>query len=313
MRSEEVTFYSEGVEMRGIWRAPADATGPFRTIVQGPGWLGLMDGANYRRYHEALCAAGYAVFIFDYRGSGASGGDRAVLSVEAQIDDLRAAVAYLAGRDDVGPLGCLGSGGTGGGNVFLLSADEARIRAAVSLLPVADGADWLRRMRSETAWRDFLAELDDDRRMRAAIGSGRLVDPRSEISIPSAERLTTTVKADVDGRAPSGVGLRAADELLRYRPVDAAARMSTPTLVVAVEHDDVTPDDHAIALHDALRGPKALAMLRHTTHYASYDQYRDETTRMILGWFDDHLHDDDIILTRSRGGARVDTKGGRDE
>ncbi len=95
-----------------------------------------------------------------------------------------------------------GSGGTGGGNAVLLAAVDERVRAAVSQLPVADGRDWLHRMRSEYEWLDFLKALDDDRRERVTSGKGRLVHPREEIMVPTPERRATTVKADVDEPHP---------------------------------------------------------------------------------------------------------------
>ena len=100
-----------------------------------------------RRPHEALTAAGFGVLIFDYRGFGGSEGEGTV-SPHRQLQDLRNAVTYLETRDDVDAdaIGTFGSGGTGGGNAILLAAADSRVRAAVSQLPVADGADWLHRM-----------------------------------------------------------------------------------------------------------------------------------------------------------------------
>ena len=80
MRSTPVTFYSEGRKISALWRTPDDGAGPFRAIVQGPGWLGLKDAKLYVRYHEALTTAGFGVLIFDYRGFGDSDGDRGLLS-----------------------------------------------------------------------------------------------------------------------------------------------------------------------------------------------------------------------------------------
>ena len=79
-------------------------------------------------------------------------------------------------------------------------------------------------MRPEHEWLTFLAELDADRRQRVLTGQGRLVHPREAIMVPTPERRTTKVKADVDGRIPTEVSLAAADEILAYRPIEAAAR-----------------------------------------------------------------------------------------
>ena len=300
MRTEQVTFRSEGVELAGLLRFPDTEEGRYRPIVQGPGWLGLKDGKAYERYHAALADAGFATLIFDYRGFGDSGGERGRISPSDQLTDLINAVTYITTRDDLDAdnIGALGSGGTGGGNVFLLAHQDARIRAIVSQVPVADGRDWLHRMRPEHEWLSFLQALDDDRRSRVVHGQSRLVDPREEIMVATPERKQTTVKSDVDGRVPSKVAISCADEILRYRPIDAAASIDVPGMVIAVEHDATTPTDHALQLFEALRGPKQLVMQRHTSHYAAYETYGDQIAPAIASWFDEHLQRQGLEITR---------------
>jgi uncharacterized protein len=302
MQSTAVEFYSEGERITALWRTPDDAAGPLRAIVQGPGWLGLKDAKLYVRYHEALTAAGFGVLVIDYRGFGDSGGPRE-LSPRRQLEDLVNAVSYLTTREDVDAdaIGTFGTGGTGGGNSILLADAEPRVRAIVSQVPVADGRDWLHRMRSESDWLAFLTALDEDRRRRVVTGEGRRVHPREEIMVPTAERRSTTVKADVDDRIPSAVSLAAADEILAYRPVDAAARLTTPLMVIGVEGDATTPTDHAVALYEAARGPRRLVMQRRTTHYAAYDRYWATVTPLIVRWFDRHLRIAGVMVTSSDG------------
>ncbi|GFG51500.1 peptidase S15 [Mycolicibacterium agri] len=315
MRTTPVTFYSEGQRIDALWRTSDQGGGPFRAIVQGPGWLGLKDSKLYVRYHEALTEAGFGVLIFDYRGFGDSEGDRGMISPAWQLQDLINAVTYLTTRDDVvaDAIGVFGSGGTGGGNAVLLAAADPRIKAAVSQVPVADGRDWLHRMRSESEWLAFLSELEADRKRRVIEGAGRRVHPREEIMVPSAERRTTKVKADVDGRIPTDVPLACADEILNYQPLAAAANLTTPLLVIGVEGDATTPTDHAEALYAAASGPKELIIQRHTTHYAAYDQYWEQTTPRIVEWFDIHVQPVDLVVrsTISHNGQTNLTTGAR--
>lgn len=289
MREDQVQFYSEGEPMAGILRRPP-GEGPFPAIVQGPGWLGLKDARLYMPYHEALTAGGYAVLIFDYRGFGDSGGDRNTLSPPMQLEDLINAVTYLQTRDDIDGdrIGVFGSGGTGGGNAVLLAAHDPRVRCAVSQVPVADGEDWLRRMRREYEWYEFLDRLDADRRKRVTSGEGEMVHPREEIMVPTPERKASNVKKDVDDRIPTSVPLRAAEAVMAYKPLDVADRVRN-LLVIAVEDDAVTPTDHAVALYERAAQPKKLIMQRHTTHYAAYAQYGEAVITEIIGWFDAHL------------------------
>lgn len=304
MHTDEIVFYSEGARVAGLWRTPDAYQRPLRAIVQGPGWLGLRDAKLYVRYHEALTAAGFGVLVFDYRGFGASEGIPNRLSPHDQFTDLVNAVTYLTTRDDVaaGPIGAFGSGGTGGGNAILLAARDPRISAVVSQVPVADGADWLHRMRTEHEWLAFLKALDEDRRARVRTGEGRMVHPREGIMVPTPERRATAVKADVDERIPTAVSLAAADEILAYRPIDAARELRTPLMVIGVEDDATTPTDHAIALYEAAQGPRQLVIQRHTSHYAAYDQYWETVTPMIVEWLDRYLVSGDVVI---RGAERV--------
>jgi hypothetical protein len=293
MNETTVNFYSEGDKLAGLLRLP-DNPGetPMPAIVQGPGWLGLKDAKLYLRYHQALTDAGFAVLIFDYRGFGGSEGRSDLLLPQIQLEDLINAVTYLSTRDDVDSdnIGVFGSGGTGGGNAILLAASDSRVRCAVSQVPVADGEDWLHRMRSEYEWLDFQARLEEDRAKRVATGQSALVHPREEIMVPTPERRATSVKKDVDGRIPSEVQLRSAEAILAYRPIDHVAAISPKALmIVAVDKDATTPTDHAVALYEAAGAPKRLILQRHTTHYAAYEKYGNEVTPQIVEWFQTHM------------------------
>lgn len=301
MRSEEIEFYSEGTLVRGDWHRPDDVDGPVPALVQGPGWMGLRDAVVYRRYHQAFTDAGIGVLAIDFRGFGGSDGLRDQFRPADQLADLVNAVTYLETRDDVGTeaIGGFGNGGTGGGTVIVHAAVDRRLRVAVSQVPVADGGDWLHRMRHEHEWLDLLAQLDEDRRTRVLTGVGRTVNPRSEIMIPTPERVRSGFKADVDGRIPRQVPLAAVEAIIAYRPIDQARGLTTPLMVVGVEGDATTPTDHAVDLYEAAAGPKELVLLRHTSHYASYNQYSDQVIPRMVAFVRTHLTEPGDLVVRS--------------
>lgn len=300
MRTERVEFYSGGVLVRGLWRTPDAPDVPLRAIVQGPGWLGLADAAAYERYHAGLTDAGIAVLAIDYRGFGASEGERGSLSPARQLEDLVNAVTYLTTRDDVDPeaIGAYATGGTGGGNVVLLAAADARVRVAISQVPVADGRDWLRRMRSEQDWNAYLAELAEDAKQRVLTGKGRMVHPREELMIATRERRSSGFKSDVDDRIPNLLPLATAEAIMAYRPIDAARGLRTPLLVIAVENDATTPTDHAVALYEAAAGPKRLLIQRNTGHYEAYQKYADLVIPEMVAWCQTYLRSPGPVAAR---------------
>lgn len=296
---QEIRFFSQGAALAGTLKLPEGGTGPFPAVVQGPGWLGLRGAKLYHPYHEGLLAAGFAVLVFDYRGFGDSEGDASYLDPMTQVEDYRSAVTYISGRPDIDPgrIGIFGSGGTGGGNAIYAGSLDPRVKAVVSQVPVADGRDWLHRMRREYEWLEFLEQIRQDRLRRATTGESGMVAPREGIMVPTPERRTTTVKSDVDDKVPSSVQLASAEAIFAYRPIDVVARIAPRALMlICVENDATTPEDHAFALYERAGGPKRLVVQTGTTHYAAYAQYRDLVNPLIVEWFQTHLVSGEVIV-----------------
>ena len=133
--------------------------------MQGPGWLGLRGAKLYHPYHEALLGAGFAILVFDYRGFGDSDGSAEYLDPHGpggrhpRCGDLPGVTAMTSTPDRIG---VFGSGGTGGANAVYAAGLDERIKAVVAQVPIADGRDWLHRMRREHEWLDFLGRVRAD-------------------------------------------------------------------------------------------------------------------------------------------------------
>ena len=299
MSTEEVRFFSGGVRIAGTLKLPETGAAPWPAVVQGPGWLGLRGAKLYHPYHEALLAAGIAVLVFDYRGFGDSEGDATFLDPMTQVADYSAAVTYLETRPEIDArrIGAFGSGGTGGGNAICAAGLDERIRAVVSQVPIADGRDWLHRMRREHEWLEFLASIDADRRTRVTTGEAVMVPPREGIMVPTPERRTTTIKSDVDDKVPKQVALASAEAIFAYRPIDLIERIAPrAVMLIAVEKDATTPEDHSYAMYDRAGSPKRLVVQTGTTHYAAYAQYQSIVNPMIVEWFRRHLVNGEVIV-----------------
>ena len=172
----------------------------------------------------------------------------------------------------------------------MLAAQDPRVSCAVSQVPVADGRDWLHRMRREHEWLEFLERIEADRARRVLTGKGELVHPRQEIMVPTPERKKTNIKKDVDSKIQEEVLLRSAEYILDYKPIELVKKISPrAVMIIGVENDATTPTDHAIALYEAAGQPKKLIMQRHTTHYAAYEKYGDTVTPEIVDWFRKHM------------------------
>ena len=99
--TETVTFYSGDISLVGTFAKP-DGDGPFPAVVVllGSG-TETRSGPAYRINAANMLRHGFAVLIFDKRGSGDSGGTFETATFAEFADDAKAAVHYLAGRKDI--------------------------------------------------------------------------------------------------------------------------------------------------------------------------------------------------------------------
>jgi dipeptidyl aminopeptidase/acylaminoacyl peptidase len=296
VRTERVEFFSDGVRLRGYLRWPdTPAAEPSPVLVQGPGWLGLATSSRYEAWHEGFTRAGYAVCVFDYRGSGESDGESGWINPELQLQDIANAVTYLETRPDIDPrrIGGFGMGGIGGGNAIIAAARDPRIRCVVAQTVVADGADWLHRMRCEHEWVDYLKRLEADRRRWVREGGGERVDPRQDLMVATPER--SHAKGHLDSGLESGIYLRSAEFLLTYRPIDEVDRIAPRALLLtSIAHDAVTPADHALALYEKAGAPKKLIHQTNTTHYQSQVDNYHVLLEQFTDWYDRYLRSSPI-------------------
>jgi len=294
MRSEKVSFYSEGDKLSGnLYLPDSDQGKPYPGIVQGPGFLGLSDAKHYIMMFERLCQAGYACLCFDYRGWGDSEGkQRGWVMPQWQTEDIRNGITYLQTRPDIDPnrIATYGSGGTGGGNAIYVAAVDQRVKCAVCYLGIGSGRDWLHSMRREYEWVDYLKRIDEDRKKRVLTGSGEVVSAREEIMVQTPERKTTTIKKEVETKIPDAMPLQCAEALMEFSPEDVVHKIAPrATLFIAVENDAVTPEEQSVRLYEKAGEPKKLILFRQTTHYGIYNDYFNDVAGAVVDFYDCYL------------------------
>ena len=194
-------------------------------------------------YAERFVAAGLAALAFDYRHWGDSGGEpRRWFSVRGQLDDWREAVAFARTLEGVDPERiALGGMSVAGGHVLLTAAEDPRVAAVVSLVPVADGVAF--NMRPAPAavavrglWR-AVREVITRRAVTVPVAGppGTL----AAIAAPEALRGFEGLTAGSDWR--NEVNSSPALAMFRYRPVRRAGDIKAPLLFQVGEHDGMVP------------------------------------------------------------------------
>jgi pimeloyl-ACP methyl ester carboxylesterase len=288
MRTEPVTFFSAGCRLRGILHLPG-MTSEQRVpvLVHGPGWLEASCSSITEPFHQAFADAGYAVLHFQSRGTGESEGEPGWIRPFEQIEDLSSAITYAETRPELDSrrLGLFGLGGTGAGNAIYAAAFDHRVRCVIAQNVVADGVDWLRRMRREYEWKEFVARVRANQRRRVLENIDELVDPAEELMVATPERKAAGMPTP--GRV---FHLGSAESLLRYRPVDIVHLISPRALLMTCIVDDaVTPEHHARELYRCAGPPKRLIRQAPVKVYEAYHQNFGLLMSNFLDWCDRFL------------------------
>jgi len=129
MRTENVTFLSEGQKIAGVLHLPEKKNPP--CVIASHGLLSSKDSEKYIALGDRLSQEGIAMLRFDFRGIGESDGRMEDDTVSRRIMDLGSAIEFIRSRRDLkGRIGLLGS--SLGGHVSLIKASqEEKIRAIV--------------------------------------------------------------------------------------------------------------------------------------------------------------------------------------
>ena len=267
---QRAAFYSEGHELDGLVYTPADLSpGERRAAVV------LCVGYTYPKtlvmpdIARALNAAGYVAMAFDYRGFGASGGERWRLMPREQVTDIRAALTYLSSLPQVDPdnIALLGVS-LGGSNAIVAGAEDARARAVVAIEPMGDGERWLGSLRRHWEWMEFRDRLQRDRLQRVRSGRSDRVnphdivvpDPDSQRFLEAVHRKYPQIKCDLP--------LETADALLEYVPETHVGNLSPrPLLLIHGEADRQVAVDESRSLFARAGEPRRLDLVAGMDHF----------------------------------------------
>ena len=264
--AEEVSFAtSSGLRLRGCY---------LRTPVQRRGVIlfGLEFGSDRWssvQYCEKLRASGYDVFAYEPRNQGASERDPNYAPLQwitdRDLDDARAAVAYLKSRPDADSRG-LGIFGIskGGGLAMLLAAEDPAVRCVVT-----DGA-----------YDTYLTMVPYMRRWVS------IYSPRKKLQ----KLCPDCFYGDIGMAGINAVAERREVEYLWV--CTAARRVTVPVFMIHGEADTYIKPDMAKALFRRIRTPeKQLWMVPKAKHNQAPHIAPVEYHKRLVDFFDDHLGD----------------------
>jgi hypothetical protein len=127
MKTEKVSFQSEGEKISGILHLPAREHPP--CVIASHGLLSSKDSEKYIALGNRMSEEGMAMLRFDFRGIGESGGREEDNTISKKLKDLDSALHCMRSRPDLGNrIGLVGS--SLGGFLSLMKASmDKEIRA----------------------------------------------------------------------------------------------------------------------------------------------------------------------------------------
>ncbi|MCI0559368.1 MAG: prolyl oligopeptidase family serine peptidase, partial [Nitrososphaera sp.] len=238
MAPRSVNFYSgPSLKLWGKVYLPAayESVKKYPAVVHCPGFRHGVKEYEFRvePMLTALADEGYIVLYFHCRGFGLSNGPRHRLIPLEQVEDIQSAITYLETRGDVDQerIGLYGISFGGATTPYVAALDE-RVKCAVAATGFGDGEKWLRSLRREWEWREFVQTLNEDRREQVISGKSRLVSPegRTPDTILLLDPDSLTAESDLQ-RYDEELGkmkmpLEVARAIISFKPIEIVHRIS---------------------------------------------------------------------------------------
>lgn len=290
-----VSFYSHGSKLDGVLYLPKSrpTAGPLPAVVFCLGFTytkELLVPEMARR----LAAEGFAGLIFDYRGFGKSEGPRGRVFPHEQVDDVKAAVTYLAQRPEIDARRIALAGiSLGGSHAVYVAGTDSRVTAVAAISPVGDCRRWLRGTRPYWQWAEFRKRIEADRAARVLGRSGETVDAWDIVAPDPASRAFLD---ELYRQFPSlrcRLSLDSAAAIAEYCPERVVGAIAPrPLLLVHGEDDLLVPHDESRRLYRSANGPRGLEIIPEMGHFdwaVPGDRRFEQVMQTLSGWLVEQL------------------------
>ncbi len=251
MLRKSVALEIEGLNIVGELYLPGEGKGLFPTVCICHGIPAKSPDPNHKDYPllaERICHHGFAVLTFNFRGTGASGGN---LDISGWTRDLKAAIDYLCTLPEVNKshLSLLGFSGGAAVSVYV-AAQDRRVSSVVTCACPAEFS--------------FLTEVNEP---QAVVNHFRSIGAIRDKDFPHSAQEWL-----------SGFRL--------ISPIKYVARISPrPLLLVHGNRDETVEVSHAYKLYDEAGEPKQLIIIDGAEHEL---RQNDRAMAAVLDWLKSH-------------------------
>jgi pimeloyl-ACP methyl ester carboxylesterase len=292
---QKVCFFSEGHRLDGLLYSPEGLTAgekrPAVVLCVGFTYLKSLVMPDIAR---ALNAAGYIALLFDYRGFGDSEGPRHRLIPQEQVNDVRAALTFVAQQPQVDSdkLAVLGVS-LGGSNAIVAGALDQRVGAVVAIEAVGDGERWLHGLRRHWEWLEFQERLDQDRLQRVRTGTSTRVDPLDiVVPDPDSRQFLEAVYREYP-QMQCELPLETAEALIEFCPEDQVELIAPrPVLFIHGAADRQVAADESVSMFTRADEPRQLEIVPGMGHFDWVLAQSPGFARVMdltLGFLQEHL------------------------
>ncbi|EFO2517740.1 hypothetical protein B6Q94_23740 [Escherichia coli] len=243
------------------------------------------------QFAEVFTQAGFVTITFDYRGFGDSDGERGRLIPEMQIDDIVTVINWAKEQPfiDKERVGLWGTS-LGGGHVFGAAVKGGGVKCIVSQLAFADGEKNITHHMSSEEKKEFISTLEKLDAVKKASGREKFVSITRVLNDNESKKFfeeNRTQYPDMDIKIP----FLTVKEMLDYKPVQYAAQVTCPSLIVVAEKDTVNPKEQGIELYNSvMHEDKQLYFVNNARHYDTYSgEYFNEISAVETEWFKYYL------------------------
>jgi hypothetical protein len=292
---EDITFTSDGRKLAGHLYLPDDR--PAAERLPAAVVVGASSGTKEQtpaEYSRRLVALGYAALAFDHTSYGESEGTpRSDENPFAKSEDIKNAVTFLTGRDevDVDRIAAVGVCGGGGFAPYTAVADR-RIRAVATVSGLPD----LRSTLTEGFagdWHDLMRAAQSAREAYARGGEPQYVPfmppgPQNRWVENGKQYYLTGRNPDPNWK--NQTLLWSFDKMLQYSALDIVGMLApTPLLLIAGSRAETRQQSEAA--YAKAGEPKELFIIDGGTHFDFYDQpeYVGPAVAKIDRFFKAHL------------------------
>jgi alpha-beta hydrolase superfamily lysophospholipase len=288
MIKEDLTIQTDGGELAATLYTPG-AGGKPGTVILCHGFCGIQT-VLLPAFAEFFARNGFRALTFDYRGFGASGGEKGRLVPAMQIDDIDATVRWVAGHafHENGPIALWGTS-LGGAHVVEVAARNELVSCVISQMPFGDGMSMITRDMSNEERDNLIQTLEKMQVRKQTTGKEVMVSVNKVLTDPDSIAFFEQVRVthpEIDIKIP----FLTVRETLLYSPVKAAPQVRAPVMVMAAENDIVNPPEQARLLFDSLTCPKAWHIQSGARHYDLYSPpHFDAVASRQLVWLDSNM------------------------